>query len=221
MNINPKGKEPMKNRMNLPISVAALVVALNLAFVPAVSAAISVVSYWHMGESDTGAGNGVLATNTIDIVGLHNLKFGGLAFYSSDVAIPALAHAGSSRSVSFGSGGFASNSIVSTATDNFGIECWVKPAAVTAGQVIAYNGATDTSGWGLIVSGSNYLALFGGIDVWGSGTATPNVWTHVALVRDGGVATIYTNGVAAGTSVATPNIPVGKFAVAAPPQSPN
>jgi streptogramin lyase len=199
---------------------AALVTVLNLGFLPPASAAITVVSYWHMGESDPGVGDGIAATSTVDFVGLHILNFKGPAFYSSDVAIPALAHVGSSRSVSFGSGAFASNSIVSTATDNFGIEAWVKPAAVIAGQVIAYNGATDTSGWGLIVSGSNYLALFGGNDVWGVGTATPNVWTHVALVRDGGVATIYTNGVAAGTSLSAPNVPVGNFAIAAPPQSP-
>src|SRR5215813_13919490 len=150
---------------------ATLILALNLSFAPRASAAITVVSYWHMGESDPGAGDGIAATSTIDFVGLHILNFRGPAFYSSDVTIPALAHVGSSRSVNFTSGAFASNSIVSTATDNFGIEAWVKPAAVSAGQVIAYNGATDTSGWGLIVSGSNYLALFGGKDVWGIGTA--------------------------------------------------
>jgi len=153
-------------------------------------------------------------------VGAHHLKITGPAYYSNDVAVAARAHVSSSLSLNFANSAFASNSIVSTATDNFGIEAWVKPAAVSAGQVIAYNGATDTSGWGLIVSGSNYLALFGGRDVWGSGTATPNIWTHVALVRSGGVATIYTNGIAAGTSLATPNVPVGRFALAAPPQSP-
>jgi sugar lactone lactonase YvrE len=207
-------------RMPSPLLAAALILALNLGFVARASAAITVVSYWHMGESDLGAGDGIVPTNTIDSVASHNLKFRGPAFYSSDVGIAALAHVGSSRSVNFTSGAFASNTIVSTATDNFGIEAWVKPASVTAGQVIAYNGATDTSGWGIIVSGSNYLALFGGNDIWGVGTATPNVWTHVALVRDGGVATIYTNGVAAGTSLSGPNVPVGNFAVAAPPQSP-
>jgi sugar lactone lactonase YvrE len=199
---------------------AALILALSLGFVPRASAAITVVSYWRLGESDPGASAGTVATNTIDSVALHNLKVRGPAFYSSDVGVTALAHVGSSQSVSFGSGAFASNSIVSSATDNFGIEAWVKPASVNAGQVIAYNGATDTSGWGIMVSGSNYLALFGGRDIWGSGTATPNVWTHVALVRDGGVATIYTNGVAAGTSLSGPNSPVGSFAVAAPPQAP-
>lgn len=207
-------------RTSSPFFISALVAILNLAPTPAADAAITVVSYWRLGESDPGAGKGITATNTIDSVGSHNLKFSGQAYYSNDVDLAALAHVGSSRSVSFGSGAFASNSIVSTATDNFGIEAWVKPASVSAGQVIAYNGATDTSGWGIIVSGSNYLALLGGRDIWGSGTATPNVWTHVALVRDGGLATIYTNGIAAGTSLSGPNVPVGNFAVAVPPQAP-
>jgi hypothetical protein len=220
---NIKENTTMKtnHRILFPVFVAALVAALNLTLTPAARAGITVVSYWRMGESDPSATAGTAATNTTDSFGSHNLKISGQAFYSNDVASAALAHVSSSLSLNFTNGGFASNSIVSTATDNFGIECWVKPASVTAGQVIAYNGATDTSGWGLIVSGSNYLALLGGRDVWGSGTATPNVWTHVALVLSGGVATIYTNGMAAGTSVATPNVPVGKFALAAPPQSPN
>src|SRR6267142_4285663 len=204
------------------VFVAGLVLVLNLVFASAAIAAITVDSYWRIGEFDPGASPGVSATGPTDTaIGAHNLKAVGQAYYSNDVAVAALAHVSSSLSLNFASGAFASNSIVSTATDNFGIECWVKPASVVAGQVIAYNGATDTSGWRLIVSGSNYLALLGGKDVWGSGTATPNVWTHVALVRSGGVATIYTNAIAAGTSLVSPNVPVGKFALAAPPQAPN
>src|SRR5439155_24239395 len=91
---------------------------------------------------------------------------------------------------------------------------------VTSGQIIAYNGSTATSGWGIIVSGSIYSGLFGGKIIFGSGAATANVWVHVALVRSGGVATIYINGIAAGTSSVSPNLPTGNFAVAAPPQSP-
>jgi sugar lactone lactonase YvrE len=224
-NLSPNAKDLERNKRIFGIStallMAGLIAVLNLALTPGARAAVTEVSYWHLGESDPGASGGTVATNTMDSVASHNLKVRGAAIYSSDVAIPALAHVGSSRSVSFGSGAFASNSIVSTATDNFGIEAWVKPVAVSAGQVIAYNGATDTSGWGIMVSGSNYLALYGGNDIWGVGTATPNLWTHVALVRDSGVSTIYTNGVAAGTSLAGPNVPVGNFAIAAPPQSPN
>jgi sugar lactone lactonase YvrE len=205
-----------------PLVMAGLVLALNLALSPAASAAITVVSYWRIGEFDPGASPGTTTPTIRDAsVGAHHLKITGPAYYSNDVAVAAVAHVSSSLSLNFTSSAFASNSIVSTATDNFGIEAWVKPASVNAGQVIAYNGSTATSGWGIMVSGSNYLALFGGRDIWGVGAATPNVWTHVALVRDSGVATIYTNGIAAGTSVAFPNVPSGDFALAAPPQAPN
>jgi DNA-binding beta-propeller fold protein YncE len=229
MNTNLK-EEPMGiektsvvvDRMLSPLFMAGLVLVLNLVFAPGASGAITVVSYWRIGEFDPGASPGVAATGPTDTaIGAHNLKAVGQAYYSNNVAVAALAHVSSSLSLNFASGAFASNSIVSTATDNFGIEAWVKPTSVNAGQVIAYNGSTATSGWGIMVSGSNYLALFGGRDIWGVGAATPNVWTHVALVRDGGVATIYTNGIAAGTSVAFPNVPSGNFALAAPPQAPN
>jgi streptogramin lyase len=183
-------------------------------------AAITVLGYWRMGESDASVTAGIAATNTIDSVGFNNLKINGQAFYSNDVAIAALVHTASSRSINFAGSAFASNSIVTAATDNFGIEAWVKPNSVSAGQIIAYSGSTATGGWGIMISGSNYLALFGGRDIWGTGVATPNVWTHVALVRSGGVATVYTNGIAAGTSLTAPNVPVGNFAIAAPPQSP-
>src|SRR6266850_3137308 len=84
------------HRMSL-VFMAALVLALNLVFASAASAAITVVSYWHMGEFDPGASAGIAATNTIDTAGSRNLKFSGQAFYSNDVAGAALAHVGSSR----------------------------------------------------------------------------------------------------------------------------
>jgi sugar lactone lactonase YvrE len=212
-------------RATLPsLLLVALVPVLNLMLTPVASGAVTELSYWRIGEFDSGGlSPGTLATTAADTGGSHShtLKVTGPAYFSSDVAIAAHLHAGSSSSLNFTGGAFASNSIVSTATDNFGIEAWVKPAAVGAGQVIAYNGSTATSGWGILVSGSNYLALLGGRDIWGVGVATPNVWTHVALVRSGGVATIYTNGVAAGNSLIAPNVPVGNFAIAAPPQAPS
>jgi hypothetical protein len=53
----------------------------------------------------------------------------------------------------------------------------------------------------------------------GSGPVSLNTWTHVALVRDGGVARLYVNGVAAGASAANnPATPTGFFGIDAPPQ---
>ncbi len=200
--------------------VAALVMSwLVLGSMPA-RATISVLNYWRMGENQPGAEAGSAATNLTDVAGSYNLTVSGQAAFSADVAAAAVMSTRSTLSVVFTNSGFASNAIVSSLVNNFGIEAWVKPASVTSGQVIAYNGSSATSGWGLMVSASNYSGLFGGKVIFGSGAATPNVWTHVALVRDSGTCTLYVNGVASGTSGATPNTPTGNFALAAPPQSP-
>lgn len=191
--------------------------------------AFSPIAYWRMGENDTGAASGLAVTTTTDSTGSHNLTVAGQATYSTDVSTTAQAHVGSTLSVNFsGSGGYATNNLVSTAQDNFGVEAWVKPASVTSDQTIVYNGDTAMSGWGLRIRGvdSTYCALFGGVTFIGSGPATPNVWTHLALVRNNGVATFYVNGVPAGTpdnpptTGGTPNLPSGNFAVGAPPQNP-
>jgi hypothetical protein len=174
-----------------------------------------------LGEIDPSATAGATATTASDLVGSHNLTFHGPATYSTDVAVSAHTHAGSSLSVNFASGSYATNTIVSTTVDNFGIECWVKPTTVTNGQVIVYNGNTATSGWGILVSGGVYEALYGGKVIFGTHVATAGVWTHLALVRTNGTATLYVNGVKADTSSALPNLPTGNFGIASPPQISN
>jgi len=44
-----------------------------------------------------------------------------------------------------------------------------------------------------------------------------NVWTHLALVRNSGITTLYVNGVACGTNSAAPNAPNGLFALGSSP----
>jgi autotransporter-associated beta strand protein len=188
-------------------------------------AAINVVSYWRLGESDAGAAAGATVANTTDIVGGMNLVFQGNARYANDVAATAANRIASLLSVNFTNSAYAINPIVSTATDNFGIECWAKPTVLGGGQVIVYNGGTGglagSSGWGIIIAADGtYQGLFGGITTIGASLATANVWTHLALVCNNGTTTLYVNGVAAGTSSAGPAFPQGNFALAAPPQSP-
>lgn len=216
-------KQPIIQRSGLFLQV--LFIAF-LAAVPRSSrAAINVVSYWRLGESDSGAAAGAAAANTTDSVGATSLKFQGNARYANDVAATAATRIGSLLSVNFTNSDYATNAIVSTATDNFGIECWAKPTALGGGQVIAYNGGTGgaggSSGWGIIIAADNtYEGLFGGITTIGTSPATANVWTHLALVRNNGTTTLYVNGVAAGNSSAGPLFPQGNFALGAPPQSP-
>jgi Concanavalin A-like lectin/glucanases superfamily/PKD domain/Carboxypeptidase regulatory-like domain len=183
------------------------------------------VAFWRLGENDPGSAAGVTATNTVDTTGTRKLIFQGNARYSGDVSTSAANALGSAFSINFTNGAFATNTIVSSATDNFGIECWVKPTALgIGGQVIAYNGGTGgfgDGGWGLLVAADNtYQALYGGVTLFGTNAVVTNVWTHLALVRDSGIATLYVNGTPTVTSMAVPANPLGNFALGAPPQSP-
>src|SRR5271167_3340857 len=210
------------NCVRILVGVLIALAWLALSAAPA-RATITVVSYWRMGENDPGATAGATATATTDSVGSHKLTCSGQALYSTDVSPAALVHTDSMLSVNFTNSAYASNSaVVSTAQDNFGIEAWVEPTALPTRQVIAFNGSIDTNGWGIVVEGSSYKGLIGDLLVGPStATAASNVWTHVALVRNNGVATLYTNGVAAGnTSTAAPGLPTGSFALGSDLPSP-
>ena len=204
------------------IRFVMLIMALGAGMLLATRAQATVTNlvWYRLGENDPDASPGTIATNTIDFVDAHNLIFSGPAYYSPDVSTSAVAHAGSSLSVNLQTGAFATNIIVSTLVTNFGMEAWVKPSSAAGSQVIMYNGSTATSGWGIIIGVSNYMGLFGGRIGFGTAPVVPNVWTHVALVRDGVVSTLYINGMPMTTSPATPNIPAGNFALGAPPQAP-
>src|SRR5689334_19058646 len=210
---------PLKYRCGLIAAIASFVFQTM-----PLHAAITVLNYWRLGESDPGAAVGATATNATDSVGAKNLTVQGNAHYANDVAPNAAARTSSSLSVNFTNSAYATNTIVSTVTDNFGIECWAKPTALGGGQVIVYNGVTGgagSGGWGLIIAADNtYQGLFGGLTEFGTNVAAANVWTYLALVRDSGVSTLYVNGVPSVTDPGTPGVPQGRCALGAPPQSP-
>jgi 1-phosphatidylinositol phosphodiesterase len=182
------------------------------------------LAFWRLGEDDPAAANGTTVTTSSNQSG-GALTFNGPATYDSAVSPVAAGWLDSRLGVSFAAGSSGTCGLVagldgSTAiTDNFGIELWVKPNDTTGTKCLAYNGHTGTSGWGLYQFGANYGALFGGVIIFGSGPATAGVWTHLALVRDNGTATLYVNGVASGTVPDSPNVPAGRFAAGAQPQT--
>lgn len=111
---------------------------------------------------------------------------------------------------------------VTTVIDNFGIEAWVKPAASSVSpQLIVHNGAPfNGDGYGLEILNGRYHGEFGffatPFDI--GVAATPGVWRHLALVRDGGVTRVYIDGaVVYQNSPAAPGIPNGASAIGRAP----
>ena len=189
-----------------------------LAALPA-QAAFTVLDYWRMGENDPGASPGRSCTNLIDAVGGRTLtntpSFGVYPVYTSNLSATAVAGTGSQLGLQMSGGQASAGSVIPGLTNNFGIELWTRPTNTSSVRIIAYNGDTVASGWGIVQNGDSYEGLFGGLTKFALTPVATNVWTHLALVRASGTATLYVNGVSAGTSVIAPNLPSGSFLIGA------
>jgi hypothetical protein len=183
-----------------------------------VHATVTTVAYWRMGENDPGAVSGGFCTNTVDwFFGriLTNTPVAGVyPVYTNNVGPQAALATGSQLSLALAGGQHGVGAVVPSLTDNFGVEAWVYPTDTTGGAVV-YDGNTGSSGWGIYQSGPNYAGLFGSVQFFGSAPVTLNTWTHVALVRNNGTATLYVNGVPAGSLTLAPLNPAGNFLVGA------
>ncbi len=112
---------------------------------------------------------------------------------------------------------FTRSAPVSTVTNNFTIEMWVKVAAVTfTNQALVYNGIGSTDGWGLMIDTDfKLLYLAGGVAFGGKNTTalTVNTWAHIAVTRNT-TWTYYVNGSPDGTGgTTTPNVPATRVQV--------
>lgn len=194
-----------------------VLLAATLLPVFAAHAVVTTVAQYRLGENDPGAANGAPGANpTVAAVGGVNLPRFGNPVYSNSV--PDVA---SSLSMLFNGtdARYVAGSVLTTASDNFGIEAWVRSTGSTTGNaLIAYNGNTSTSGWGIFRLGGTYTFLYGGVTVPAGAPVTTN-WTHLALVRASGTTSFYVNGVVAVTDSAAPNPPAGQFAIGGNPLS--
>lgn len=200
----------------------ALLGLAALSFASGAQAAITVLDYYRLGEADPGAVAGNVANaTTADSGGANPLArtdSNTTLRYSSAVSPVAAQRVGSTLATTFDGGDdkFSIGTPISILTNNFGIEAWVNAATTAGTGVIAYNGSTSTSGWGLFRSGGTYMGLYGGVNFVSGAPVTTGTWVHLALVRDNGVTTLYANGVASGTSGAVPNTPALGFAIGNP-----
>ena len=170
------------------------------------------VGEWQLGEDDPGAVDGGSATTgTFGVAAVGtNLNLANTGSVNSQTYTSDTPGSLSSLATTFDDNDGYFSTTFSAAVDNFGIEAWAKfdNAADPVGW-ITLNGLGGT-GWGIVQVGSQVLGHYPGVGNIGSASITPGAWTHLALVRDGGTATFYVNGVAAGsTSTATPNPPNG------------
>ena len=96
---------------------------------------------------------------------------------------------------------------------NFTIEAWVNPSALPVLKAIAGagGGTNATANWDLIV-GTNGIVTFefyiGGVaNTMSSSSAIPlNAWSHIAIVRNGNVYTMYKNGAQVATTTVAGSI---------------
>jgi hypothetical protein len=186
-----------------------LIALLTLVSLPA-TAAITVLDYYRLGDADSGSipghvGNGT----TTDSARASNLTRNGSPTYSSNVPFSSIAGASDSFSMAFNGaspGDYTFSTRLTDAQDNFGLEAFVAASSTTGDVGIVYNGKAGSSGFGLLRRGNLYQAELGTNPgtIFGSASVTAGTWVHLALVRDNGVSTFYVNGIASGTSSATP-----------------
>jgi hypothetical protein len=198
-----------------PKITAGAVLCAGLLFTLTARASITPLAWYHLGEADSGViTNGAVATNTVDSVGTNDLTLLNGPTYATNVAATASAQTGSTSGLAFnGANQRGIGTLLTTKTNNFGLELWVKPNNLSGSQILAHNGLTQNDGWGIRILDTNYFAVLGAVTNFGVAVAVSNVWMHLALVCDSGVATFYTNGVAAGSTTAAVLVPSTAFGI--------
>jgi hypothetical protein len=180
--------------------------------------ALTVQHYYRAGEIDPARVLALPTAETRDAVGEAHLQIavGTSPGYSSDVSASAATDAGSIAALQLNQSR-ARGPVTQTAIDDFGIEAWIRPGAQSGNELVAYNGHPGFNGWGLLREGGQLKALYGGVALWGSVSLPADRWSHVALVRQAGISTLYLDAQAIATFAGSPNPPNGSFAVLSDP----
>lgn len=194
----------------------AVVLVLNPCFAYAV---VVDARLYHLGEADPGAlplapGN----PTTVDSVGGINANKIGLTAYNGTGGggppVGVGIAPGSSMSMTFQNVDSRYQApAVGGLSDNFGIEAYIQPQTTNDARPF-YNGGDGTpldpltDGFGLGISGGQYVGLIGGVGSIPTGVlAIPGKPVEMAFVSSGGVFTVYINDVAKG-ALAVASVPV-------------
>ncbi|NQT40101.1 MAG: hypothetical protein HQ581_21595 [Planctomycetes bacterium] len=195
------------------MKVPALVAVFCLLLASNALAVVTTVGLWRLGDDDpTAIDGGSATTGTFGrAVAGSNLNLANSGSANTQTYTTSTPWPGSTFATTFdGNDGYWAPTVPSVSQDNFGIEAWVKAGNGTDPLGFVTNNGLLGSGWGIVQAGGTIRGHYqGGGDI-GSAMVTPGVWTHYALVRDNGTATLYVNGVPSGaTSAATPITPGG------------
>jgi len=186
------------------------------------NATITVLNYYRMGDSDSGAVAGNLCnSSTIDSIGGKNLTKGNNPSYSSSIAAVSVGGNANLLSIAFTGSQqdyFLRNSPLSTVTINFVLEAFVRSFDTTSSARLVYNGSQfgSVNGFGFMNENGVFKAAIGNgggsLSTFGTALVTTD-WVHLALVRDDSIATFYVNGIPNASSTVTPTTPTGSFLI--------
>lgn len=121
--------------------------------------------------------------------------FGGFSGSSSMAAV------GSTSATTFAQGSYFTGAIRMAASDNVGLELWVRPDSLADGQCIAFVGnAGPDAGFGLYVQDGRIQGRVGSARLL-SDPVLAGEWHHVSLILQSGEATLRMDGAVAGKPV--------------------
>ena len=192
------------------ICVLVAVLLLNVMARDA-SGVVDTLVWYRMGEDDPGAASGNTANNPIDDSSVNGFDVWrtGTPSYTNDTPV-----GGTTLAMDFEADNndrFTRYDELTTATDNFGMEAWVK---IESHPDAAYRYIVHNNKWGIGVQNGNFATHFDNRFIL-EHTAVPlGTWIHVAMVRDNGDNRFFTNGVEVAFATDTaPAVPSGNFCI--------
>lgn len=183
------------------------------------TATVTVDGYFRLGENDPGAAAGQPGQNpTRDANGIKAIPIGaGIPTNIAVVGSTAIARVGSTLAMRFdGTSYYLTNTVLSTANNNYGIEAWFQPLSTNGGQIITANGGSATAFALWLYDGEIRGYYENGTIVPSGITVNTGTWYHAAFVLTSGVACIYVNGALCNSGIPTGSpLPTSCFTIGA------
>jgi len=170
------------------------------------TAAVTLVAEYHLGEAGSLGANNLPQDSSGNGYNLGNQISGS----SSSVGTTGVSAPGSTAYIDTSGGGnegwYGTNILTGLQTDDFALGVYVRASSNTStnqGDIFTVGGSTDslklslaTNGWGASANNTAWIGTSNGV----AGSFTDNTWVHLALIRSGGITTLYIDGAAQGNT---------------------